>query len=96
MTKPITILNGVWIVSRQTTTPSCISSKKYRKNCRISKGNIVKGDDDAATVFCYFLWFFFQLTIKTKVKKKWNSKQTKNVKNEQFEGEQEKKIYKNW
>lgn len=68
--------------------------KKYRKNCRISKGNIVKGDDDAATVFCYFLWFFFQLTIKTKVKKKWNSKQTKNLKNEQFEEEQEKKIYK--
>lgn len=68
--------------------------KKYRKNCRISKGNIVKGDDDAATVFCYFLWFFFQLTIKTKVKKKWNSKQTKNVKNEQFEEEQEKKYIK--
>lgn len=75
--------------------PHVFPRKKNRKNCRISEGNIVKGDDDASTVFCYFLWFFFQLTIKTKVKKKWNSKQTKNVKNEQFEEEQDKKnIYK--
>lgn len=46
--------------------PHVFPRKKNRKNCRISEGNIVKGDDDAATVFLLFFMIFLPVDNKNK------------------------------